>query len=223
MATVTRRHAQVAVLRHVPYKTYVRLTRAKANRHQRMAYHDGTLEIVTLRLGKHERPSARLRLVVTTVANAFQIEYEGTDSATFSKAGEGPYQGKGKEPDKSFYLANLDRLPQDREPDLDAGDPPPNLWIEGDNRVSSAGRLPVCAALGVPEVWRYRAGTKRLQFLRLVGEEYEPIDRSLALPILTPALVLEALAMGEGLVESAWFRLLQDWARRLGGPPAGEA
>jgi Uma2 family endonuclease len=215
MATVTRRHPQVAVIRHVPYKVYLRLARASVNRQERMSYHNGTLEIVTLRLRKHERPSARLRILISTVAEALGLEYEGTDSTTFSRAGDGPFQGVGKEPDQSFSIANLDRLPQDRDPDLDAGDPPPDLWIEVDNRVSSAGRLPVYATLGVPEVWRYRAETKRLQFLGLVEEGYQPIDRSRALPISTPSLVLEALAFGEGLAESAWVRLLREWVRKL--------
>ncbi len=215
MATVTRRHPQVAVIRHVPYKVYVRLARASVNRHERMTYHNGTLEIVTLRLRKHERPSARLRILISVVAEALGLEYEGTDSATFSKSGDGPYQGVGKEPDKSFYIANLTRLPQDRDPDLDAGDPPPDLWIEVDNRVSSADRLPVYAALGVPEVWRFRAETRRLQILELVEANYQPVDRSLSLPILTPSLVLEALALGEGLPESTWVRLLREWVRKL--------
>jgi Uma2 family endonuclease len=211
MATITRGHPHVAVLGHVPYRTYVRLARASVNRHQRMSYHNGMLEIVTLRLRKHELPSARLRLIITTVADHFGLEYQGTDSTTFSKAGEGPYQGVGKEPDKSFYFASLDRLPRERDPDLNAGNPPPDLWIEVDNRVSSAGRLPVYAAMDVPEVWRYRAETKRLQFLQLVEDRYQPIDRSLSLHMLTPTFVLEALALGEGLPESAWVRILREW------------
>jgi hypothetical protein len=67
-----------------------------------------------------------------------------------------------------------------------------------DNRGSSRGRLPVYAALGVPEVWRYRVRRGELRFVRLVDGAYEPLDRSLALPMLTPALVLEALALGAG-------------------------
>ncbi len=222
MATVTRRLDDVAVLRRVPYKVYVRLSRAWANRHLRMAYHDGTLEIASPRRREHEKPSRRLSILVTTVAELFGIDYEGSGATTFRSGGKGPFRGIGKEPDQSFYMASLPRLPEDREVDLDAGDPPPDLWIEVDNRVSSAGRLPVYSALGVPEVWRYRSQEGDLQFLRLVGTSYEVIDRSIALPALTPALVLEALRMGDGLSELKWLQRLRDWSRGLGGPPVVE-
>jgi Uma2 family endonuclease len=214
MATVYRRHPHVAVLHKVPFKAYVRLALAPENRHLRMAYHDGTLEIVSPKLRKHEGPSDRLRIIITTVATRLGLAYDGTGSYTYRRAGEGPYRGKGKEPDQSFYFANAGRVPRTRDPDLDAGDPPPDLWIEVDNRASSAGRLPIYAELGVPEVWRYRAGKKTLQFLRLVDGGYQPIDRGLALPVLTPALVLEALALGNDPIESEWSRLLREWLER---------
>jgi Uma2 family endonuclease len=221
MATVARPNPDVIVLERVPYRVYVLLSNVWENRHLRMAYHDGTLEIVSPHRREHERPSARLRLIVTTVAKHLGLPYEGTDSSTFRRGGPGIYQGKGKEPDESFYIASLGRLPPDREVDIDAGDPPPDLWIEVDNRVSSAGRLPVYAALGVPEVWRYRARKKTLVFLHLIGGSYEPVDASLALPGLTPALVLEALALGDRLVESEWLDRLHEWVARTIPPRQG--
>src|SRR5689334_6829723 len=107
----------------------------------------------SLRLLKHEVASHRLRLVVTTVAERLGLAYEGTGGTTFRRRGDGPFRGMGKEPDQSFYIASIDRLPLDREVDLDNGDPPPDLWIEVDGRLSSHGRWPVYAALGIPEVW----------------------------------------------------------------------
>lgn len=226
MPTATRlQRSHVTVLRNVPYDVYAQLVEEPANYHLRMTYHDGTLEIVSPIKLEHERPSRRLSLIVCAVAEALGLSYEGTENTTFRRAGAGRLLGAGKEPDKAFYIANVARLPRDREVDLDAGDPPPDLWIEVDHRVSSAGRLPVYAALGVPEVWRYRATSRRLRFLRLVDGRYEAIERSPSLPVLTPALVLEALSLGGGLrdVESDWVRLLREWAQRLaddrpGGP-----
>jgi Uma2 family endonuclease len=214
MATVDRRHPHVAVLGDVPFKVYVKLALTPENRHLRMAYHDGTLEIVSPKLRKHEVPSDRLRIIITTVATRLGLAYDGTGSYTYRRSGKGPYRGKGKEPDQSFYFANAGRVPKTRDPDLDAGDPPPDLWIEVDNRASSAGRLSIYAALGVPEVWRYRASKKTLQFLQLVEGVYQPINRSLAVPVLTPALVLEALALGGDTLESEWDRLLREWVER---------
>lgn len=221
MATVTRTHPDVKVLYRVPYKAYVHLSNASANRHLKLAYHDGTLEIVSPRLGTHEEPTRWISLLIPLVAERLGLRYHGSRSTTFRRAGKGIHAGKGKEPDESFYIASLARLPRDRDPDLDAGDPPPDLWIEVDNRVSSAGRLPIYAALGVPEVWRYRSRKRTMEFLRLVGDSYEPVERSLSLPPLTPALVLEALALGDGLRESEWIPRLRDWADRTIDPRAG--
>jgi Uma2 family endonuclease len=222
MAFVDKRHPHVVILHRVPYRAYARLTGVSDNRHLKMAYHDGTLEILSLRLFRHESASNRLGLVVTTVAQRLGVAYHGAGGTTFRRCGDGPFRGKGREPDASFYIASIGRLPLDREVDLDGGDPPPDLWIEVDGRLSSAGRLPVYASLGVPEVWRYRARRRTLRFLRLVGDSYEPIERSLALPALTPTLVLEALAFGEDLIDSEWARLLRAWvSRTLPLPEAG--
>ena len=221
MATVVSRHRDVKVLHHVPYKMYVRLVADEANYHLRMAYNDGVLQIVSPLLHRHEGPSARLRIVVTTVADVLGLASQGADSATFRRSGDGPYQGKGKEADQSFFISSVDRLRFDREPDLDAGDPPPDLWIETDNRVPVRDRLAILAGLGIPEVWIYLSKRKTIRFLRRIGDRYEPIELSPALPRLSPALVLEALALGEGLPESSWVLLLREWAARKLGPPAG--
>jgi hypothetical protein len=69
------------------------------------------------------------------------------------------------------------------------------------------------AALGVPEVWRYRTKTSRLWFGRRQGDAYVPIEQSLALPMLSPRLVLEALSLGDGLSESEWDLVLREWVR----------
>jgi Uma2 family endonuclease len=214
MATVTIERPDVTTLYLVPYDIYRHLSDAQENRHLRMIYLDGTLEIVSPRLEEHEIPSRWLSAVVTHVADHLGLPYHGAGSTTFRRQGVGVFGGQGKEADQSFFIQNAHRITRGRQLDLSAGDPPPDLWIEVDHRGSSKRRLNVYAALGVPEVWRYRARRNRLQFLQLVDSRYQPIDRSLALPVLTPELVLEALALGEGRLESEWIRLLRDWIAR---------
>jgi Uma2 family endonuclease len=215
MATVTRKpRSGVVVLRQVPYEYYVQLTNASANRHLRMAYHDGTLEIVSPGLRQHEEPSVWFRWIVAAICRHRRIRFKCTAGTTFRRGGGAPLKGSGKEADESYYLANVGRLPVGRDPDLEAGDPPPDLWIEVDHRVSSKGRLPVYAKLGVPEVWRYRSKSKKLEFLRLVDGSYETIDQSLGLPMLTPSLALEALALGENADDLDLMDRLDDWVRR---------
>lgn len=221
MATVVQQEeSEVTALHGVTFKMYAMLVREPANYHLRMTFHDGVLEIVSPKIARHEVPSALFFLLVSTACDVLDLNYKATLSGTFQRKPRGEFRGVGKEPDQSFYIANYDRFPRDRDLDLDAGDPPPDLWIEVDNRVSSAGRLPVYAALRVPEVWCYRSGTKHLEFLRLIDGQYVSMDRSLALPILTPSEVLEALAMSEGISDLEWVRWLREWARRIFGPRA---
>ncbi len=218
MATVPRQKQQregaAALLGGVSYKEYSRLTRLDGNAHVRMAYFDGTLEIMSPKTFKHESPSRRISFIITTVADALEISYEGPDKARFD-ARDGPLKGAGREPDQSFYFANANRLPTDRDPDLDLGEPPPDLWLEVDNRSRSRSRLPTYARLGVPEVWQYRVETRKLKLLRLVEGKYVVIDLSLALPVLTPGLLLAALHQGEKILESDWIKWLRAWATQF--------
>jgi len=90
-------------------------------------------------------------------------------------------------------------------------DPPPDLWIEVDHRGSSRGRMRLYAALGVPEIWRFRPRRQQPWFGSLQERTYVEVVRSLALPMLTPELVLEALNLGADLPESQWDSLLRNW------------
>ncbi len=216
MATVaTQEESGVTVLHGVSYKTYGRLLRNPNNRHLRMAYHDGTLEIVSPILYAHEGASRRFSLLVILVGKALRLRFSGTGSLTIRRGGDGPNEGVGKEPDQGFYFGSWDRFPTKRNLDIDAGDPPPDLWIEVDHRVSSSGRLPIYDRLGVPEVWQYRVARQTVQFLQLVEGTYRPIDRSLALPILSPSLVVEAVVADEEMSESDYFDYLQAWIPQM--------
>jgi Uma2 family endonuclease len=219
MSTTAKGAAGTIVLRRIPYRVYAQLCRDPINRHVRMTYYDGTLEIMAPILYEHEHSAELLGMIVRAVTSELRIPCKGSGSTTFRRGGEAIRKGKGKEPDRSYYIANAGRLAGKKTIDLDAGDLPPDLWIEVDHRGSSRGRLPVYATLGVPEVWRYRAKRKTLTFLRLTPPgDYQTIDRSLALPMLTPALVLEALETGEESDESEWDLSLRAWVRENLGP-----
>ena len=121
----------------------------------------------------------------------------------------------GKEADTSFYIAHEEMIRDKDEIDL-AVDPPPDLAIEVDNLANSLGKLPIYAALRVPEVWRYDARAGVVWFGRLQHDgTYTSLERSECLPMMTPARVLEALALCQGLPESRWGRRLQEWIRGL--------
>jgi len=212
------------VLEGISWETYVGLRDLEENDHIRMTYLDGTLILMSPQF-IHDRGAWRLGLLVCHVAEALAIDVAGTGNTTFRRGGRGKRKGTGKEPDNAFYVgANESRIRNKDTIDLTV-DPPPDLAIEVDNKRDSRVALKIYARLGVPEVWRFHAPKRTLWFGRLVGEGYETIDMSLCLPVLTPALVLEALGVAQGpdMSDTRWLGWLREWARGLPVPPrAGE-
>ena len=199
------------VLQGISWKTYLKLRDNPKNYHIRMSYLDGTLILMSPQF-THDKPGWRFGLVIDMVTWVHRIPRQGTGTTTLRRQGPGPKKGTGKEPDLGFYFRENDlRMRNKEDIDLEV-DPPPDLAIEVDNTRDSSRALKLYARLGVPEVWRYKRKTKALWFGRLAGDHYEPIDRSLNLPMLTPALVLQALAEAERIGELEW----KDWL--LAGP-----
>ncbi len=199
-----------AILRDVPWGAYVAMRDDDSNRHVRMSYFRGNLELMSPKY-RHEKYNRRLDRVVTELTATLDIDCLCAGSTTFRREAE----AAGIEADTCFYIANEPAI-RDKD-DIDpAVDPPPDLAIEVNDSSDSEGKLPIYAALRVPEVWRYDVPGGVLWFGRLQADgTYRSITRSEALPLLTPDLVLEALALCKGMSESRWIRSLQEWARGL--------
>jgi Uma2 family endonuclease len=207
--STTRTSPVITRLKGVTYDMYVRVRDDPGNDGLRMAYHNGVLEIMSPQF-PHERGGSRLGILVREYAVACRIRCEGGGSTTFRLGVSGEPKGHGKEPDECLYLRESAAYVLDRD-ELDlTTDPPPSLWIEVDNRASSAAKLPVYAALGIPEVWRYRPRSRRLWFGRLRGTAYESLDESAALPGLTPPMVLDLLDEVLSRGETAWLVWLRE-------------
>ena len=210
-------------LHNVDWETYCQLRDNPANYHIRMAYLDGELTLMSPE-PIHEEGAESLGLLIRGVTSGLGLAVKGIRVTTLRK-GTARRKGSGKEPDNAFYLGGNERLmrnPKKKEKlDLTI-DPPPDLAIEVDNTRDSEAALPIYARLGVPEVWRYDVREHALWFGRLKRRAYVEVDRSVALPRLTPALVLQALdVFDEGeMGENAWFEWLKGWARNLPQAPA---
>ena len=199
-------------LHQIPWSLYLALRAADDRRGVRMSYLDGTLELMSPEY-LHDKAASRLERLIFIVAEELDIAYACTRTTTLKRPGGGATRGAGKEPDTTFYFAHEPSIRDKDEIDLNV-DPPPDLAVEVDNTSDSARALPVYAALGVPEVWRYDVRSGSLWFGRLEDDgHYVPIERSDSLPRLTPALVLEGLALCQGVSELRWGRLLRDWVR----------
>ena len=208
----------VVTLRGVDWETYCQLRDGPANEHVRMDYLDGTLVLMSPEY-IHDRGAESLGLVIRGVTSGLGLTVLGIRTTTLRR-GAVRRKGAGKESDNAFYVGeNERRMRQATTLDL-AIDPPPNVAIEVDNTRDSRRVLVIYARLGVPEVWRYDVRARSLWIGRLAGDHYESADRSLALPRLTPALILHALdVFREGeMDENAWHEWLKGWARGLPEP-----
>ena len=210
--------AEGTVLHGIAWTTYLRLRDNPHNYHTRMSYLDGTLILMSPEY-IHDLSSRRLAQVIDMVTSALLIPCQGTATTTLRRKGATLRKGSGKEPDYGFYFRDNDlRMRNKEQIDLDV-DPPPDLAIEVDDKADSSRALKLYARIGVPELWRYKTKTKTLWFGRLVGGAYESIDRSLNLPRLTPALVVQALEEAGRLGEMEWRNWLLAWARELPEAP----
>jgi Uma2 family endonuclease len=198
------------VLRNVPWKAYTTFRDDDANQHVRMSYCKGTLELMSPRY-RHEKHNRRLGHLVWELVVALDLPCACAGSTTCRREDE----GAGKEPDTCFYIANEPLIRDKDEIDL-AVDPPPDLAIEVGDFNDSRGKLPIYAALRVPEVWRYDAKAGVVWFGRLSDDgSYSALERSQCLPMVIPQRVLEALALCRGVPESRWGRLLREWIGTL--------
>jgi Uma2 family endonuclease len=221
--TTVAAEPQGTVLRGISWKTYLKLRDNPENRHVRMTYLDGELILMSPE-AVHEGGAEALGLLIRGVTSGLGLTIKGIRTTTLRK-GISRKKGGGKEPDNAFYFGENERrmrsLKQKGELNLDV-DPPPDLAIEVDNKADSSKVLKLYARLGVPEVWRYHVRNHALWFGRLDGPAYVEVARSVALPRLTPALVLHVLDVfdqGE-MDENAWFDWIKVWARDLPEAPA---
>jgi len=123
-----------------------------------------------------------------------------------------PKGGRGLQPDRAYYLANEPRVrcKQSYDPEKD---PPPDLAIEVDVTSSSVARMPVFAAIGVPEVWRIERG--RVRFYRLKSKsKYEAVQRSFAFPFLRPADLTRFVKRRSEVGENTVVREFVEWAKQ---------
>ena len=169
------------------------------------AYDDGFLEVEVPTL-KHEKPKGLLADLVKFICLELQIDFVDAGQTTFRKKSK----AKGVEPDTGFYIQNESKVRELLEIDLQK-DPPPDLVIEVDVTSPSLDKMPIYAALGVPEVWLYKG--ERVEFYRLKGEECREIENSIALPILSGKQATEFLQAGLSESSSKWFQMVRDWAK----------
>jgi Uma2 family endonuclease len=196
----------------VSWDDYEAMLRIVGNRHVRVNYDRGRMEIMSP-LRRHGNPAYLLARMVDTLVDELDVRYDPSDPVTYRRRD----LEKGVEPDKSFYFGeNAAKVSGDRELDLTV-DPPPDLVIEVDVTSSSVERLPIFAALGIPEVWRF--SDDGLEFLHLQPDgSYQPRDRSRAFPAFAVADAARLLEEGRSADKTAWVRSFRAFVREHVAP-----
>lgn len=145
----------------------------REKRNTRVAYYQGTLEIMSP-LALHERPHRIIAYIVTAILDSQGRDWDDFGSTTLKRP-----QIAGIEPDTCFYIQNANRVKGCTNMNLSIY-PPPDLAIEAD--VTSKTTLDAYIAIGVPEVWIYKE--RQLTINILDENSYIQASSSLVFPDL---------------------------------------
>lgn len=153
---------QIVVLRGIPWEQYDGLCEArKDSPGPRMAYLDGTLEIISP-ARKHEFEKKLIARLVETYGEESELSLNGFGSETFRKKAE----DAGLEPDECYCVGPAKKFP--------------DLAIEVIHTSGSVDKLEIYRRLKVGEVWFWQRG--RFWVYALEGRRYALQDRSVVLP-----------------------------------------
>jgi Uma2 family endonuclease len=163
----------------------------------------------------HSKTSYLFGSVISTLFEELEIPCEPADPVTLRRQ----VLQKGAEPDKLFYLRdNAAKVRGKWDLDLNV-DPPPDLVLQLDLYPRWVPRLPIFAALGIPEVWLL--DDEDLQFLHLQPDgTYQPRDRSLAFPDFLLADAARFLEQSRNMDMPPWFRTFRAFVRETLVPRA---
>lgn len=195
------------VLDCVEWEQYEQIAEALNGRHVRLTYDRGALEFMTIG-SKHGWLARLIARFIVVLSEETGTPRRSCGDITMKRM----VLERGIEPDDCFYLTNEQAIRGRDEIDFEI-DPPPDLGVEVDIAASSRRRMPVYAALGVPEVWRY--ARDRVTFHRLsAAGAYEISETSRYFPFLTSTVLNEFLGRRSTVEENALVQSFREWVRQ---------
>ncbi|MBD2471735.1 Uma2 family endonuclease [Nostoc sp. FACHB-145] len=203
---LTDRRADRVVLHNISWQQFENLLiDLGESRAAKIAYDDGTLEIMTP-LPEHEYYKEIIGDIIKDTAEVLELDYECYGSTTWKRE----LKKAGIESDNCFYFQNEALIRGKLKFDLNQ-DPPPDLALEIDVPSKSLDRFPIYTRLGVPEIWCYDAG--EIKIYQLQGDEYIQAETSLVFPSLNiqeiPSLIERYRMAGRRVFRQA----IREWAR----------
>jgi Uma2 family endonuclease len=172
----------------------------------RIAYAEGVLEI-RMPLTEHEEPKGMIESFVEALADELDLEVRKLGALTLERED----LTRAIEPDSCFYVQN-ESVVRGISINLPAA-PPPDLVVESDYTSSSLNKFSIYAALGVPEIGRYR--NQCLVVYQLVEGNYEERENSLAFPFLPIAEIPVLIEQSKSIGQRAAVRLFRERVREV--------
>jgi Uma2 family endonuclease len=166
-----------AYLEGVSWDEYESLLEQANERPIRFTYDNGRLEIMTLSY-EHEWNSRLIGRFVSYLAIVLDMPFQCGGSTTMKRK----LKKKGLEPDDCFWFKQEKLMRGKKRYDIKF-DPPPELVLEIDVTRSAIKRMPIYAAMRVPEVWRFKGEQLKAYILQPDGT-YKVSDHSNVFPFL---------------------------------------
>ena len=191
------------VLEGVDWQTYsdLRDQLDRGSRHVKLFYDNGHL-LIEMPNKFHEVVKGFVRALLEAYLIDHDIDYSPLGATTWKRS----KKLKGLEADECYYIQHADIADRHDEVDLEI-DPPPDLAIEVEVTVPLLEKLPIYAAIGVPELWHLK-GWDDVQILVLDEStmRYNVVSESGAIPGMTASRLRESLQLrrersfGEALI-----------------------
>lgn len=174
------------------------------HRGTRLAYHQGTLEIMAP-LPEHEKARVVLSDLIKILLDEYDMAWESLGSTTFRRED----MAAGIEPDDCFYIQHHAVMIGRDRVDLTT-DPPPDLVLEVD--ITSRTQLRAYEALRVPEIWRYHDRTLHVYVWR--DEQYILSPHSPTFPNTPiPEGMMQCIEMSRTTGTAPALRAFRQWVR----------
>ena len=209
MATVEKallRGEKRIVLSGVSWSLYEQLRENEENWHVRMTYDNGRLELMSPS-PDHEAIKRLIGRMIEAFTEELNVPCRSLSGTTWKRA----ELAKGLEADECYYILNHRRVCRRRQVDL-AVDPPPDLAVETEISRGIVPRLRIYAALGIPEIWRWRKKGLAAYALGANGK-YVEREFSVNLPMLRVKDLEPFLEFELAADETAWIRKFRAWVR----------
>lgn len=206
---------QRVVLDNVSWQQFENLlTELNDNRSARFCYDQGRLEMMTP-TEEHERCRKLIESLLLVLVDETYLKLVTFHDTVLKRRD----LKLGVEPDAFFYIQHAARMQTKRSIEL-AQDPLPELILEVAFTPSALNKLPLYAALGLPEVWFYKGDfsnqpqERALQIYQLQGDRYQVSSYSSVFPFLPAARVLEFVEQSDtlGLVNA--LQVLRAWVQQ---------